>query len=162
MQTIKKVKTPKITEKKILNYLKQQESPVSFYTLYKDLNFTSGKAQSAIKRLVKKNKVYLRKRVNRFENMVWHKDFDIESKFIELKEQDEVVFPFRLNRTIARILQEIPELTSKYKTLSELLKDAIVYYFQESLSPNLKRKAVLQAIEKGTIPKNIGKQILGE
>ena len=162
MQAIKKVKTPKKTEKTILEYLKKQEKPIKFYKLYKDLNYSAGKAQSAIKRLIEKDKVYLRKRVKRFENLIWYKDFNLESKIIDLKEKDEIIFPFRLNRSIGYILQEIPELTSQYQNLSELFKEAIVYFFRNRLSQDLRKEAVLQAVKKGTISNELGKEIMGD
>jgi len=162
MPKSKREKSANELEKAILEYLKLKKEPVKFYNLYKDLNLTSGGAQTAIRRMQKKEKgkVFVKKRVKRFENFVWYKDFDIESPIIDLKDQNEIIFPVRLSRIIGLILQEIPELTLEYDNLTELFKEAIVYFFHNKISEELRREAVLQAIEKGKISKNIVKQIL--
>ena len=147
-------------EKKILEYLKSKTEPVKFYNLYKDLNLTSGGAQTAIRRMQKKKMVFKKKRVTRFENYIWYKDFDIESSVIDLKSQNEIIFPLRLNRIIGLILQEIPELTQEYDTLTELFKDAIISFFHSKISEELRREAVIQAIKRGKISENVVKQIL--
>ena len=86
MPKSKREKTAKELENTILEYLKLKEEPVKFYNLYKDLNLTSGGAQTAIKRMQKKEKgkIFIKKRVRRFENFIWYKDFDIESPIIDL------------------------------------------------------------------------------
>lgn len=162
MPKSKREKSANELEKAILEYLKLKKEPVKFYNLYKDLNLTSGGAQTAIRRMQKKEKgkVFIKKRVKRFENFVWYKDFDIESPIIDLKDQNEIIFPVRLSRIIGLILQEIPELTLKYDNLTELFKEAIIYFFHNKISEELRREAVLQAIDKGKISKNVVKQIL--
>lgn len=162
MPKSKREKSANELEKAILEYLKLKKEPVKFYNLYKDLNLTSGGAQTAIRRMQKKEKgkVFIKKRVKRFENFVWYKDFDIESPIIDLKDQNEIIFPVRLSRIIGLILQEIPELTLEYDNLTELFKEAIVYFFHNKISEELRREAVLQAIDKGKISKNVVKQIL--
>ena len=148
-------------ENQILEYLKEKtEKPVKFYRLYKDLNLTSGGAQTAIRRMHKKGKVYIKKRIKRFENFVWYKDFDIESPIIDLKDQNEIIFPVRLSRIIGLILQEIPELTLEYDNLTELFKEAILFFLHNKISEDLRRKAVYQAKEKGKISENLANQIL--
>lgn len=147
-------------DKEILEYLKENREPVKFYNLYKDLNLTSGGAQTAIRRMHEKGKVFIKKIVKRFENFVWYKDFDIESPIIDLKDQKEIIFPVRLSRIIGLILQEIPELTLEYENLSELFKKAIIFFFHNKISEDLRRKAIYQAIEKGKLSKNLVKQIL--
>ncbi len=149
-------------EKEILEYLKSKTEPVKFYNLYKDLSLTSGGAQTAIRRMQnqEKRKVFVKKRVKRFENFVWYKDFDIESPIIDLKSQNEIIFPVRLSRIIGLILQEIPELTLEYDNLTELIKKAIIYFFHNKISDELRRKAVIQAVERGKISKNLVNQIL--
>ncbi len=149
------------TDLAIINYLKQQERPVTFYTLCKNLDFSSGKAQTALKRLQEKNKVFLRRRIKRFENLVWYKDFNVESNIVNLERENEIIFPIHLNRTIAKILQEIPELTFEYKTITDLFKKAIIYFFQKQISYDLRSEAIKQAIKKGEISKAVGKQIMG-
>lgn len=162
MPKSKREKSANELEKAILEYLKLKKEPVKFYNLYKDLNLTSGGAQTAIRRMQKKEKgkVFIKKRVKRFENFVWYKDFDIESPIIDLKDQNEIIFPVRLSRIIGLILQEIPELTLEYDNLTELFKEAIIYFFHNKISEELRREAVLQAIDKGKISKNVVKQIL--
>jgi len=160
MPKSKREKSAIEVEKAILEYLKEKREPVKFYNLYKDLNLTSGGAQTAIRRMHKKEKVYIKKRVRRFENFVWYKDFDIESPIIDLKDQNEIIFPVRLSRIIGLILQEIPELTLKYENLTELFKEAIIYFFHNKISKELRKEAVLQAIEKGNISENLANQIL--
>ena len=160
MPKSKREKSAMEVEKAILEYLKEKKEPVKFYNLYKDLNLTSGGAQTAIKRMHKKGKVYKKKRVRRFENFIWYKDFDIESPIIDLKDQNEIIFPVRLSRIIGLILQEIPELTLKYDNLTDLFKEAIIDFFHNKISEELRREAVFQAIEKGKISKSLVKQIL--
>jgi predicted transcriptional regulator len=160
MPKSKREKSAIEVEKEILEYLKEKKEPVKFYNLYKDLNLTSGGAQTAIRRMHKKGKVYKKKRVRRFENFIWYKDFDIESPIIDLKDQNEIIFPVRLSRIIGLILQEIPELTLEYDNLTDLFKEAIIDFFHNKISKELRREAVLQAIEKGKISKSLVKQIL--
>jgi len=160
MPKSKREKSAIEVEKEILEYLKVKKEPIKFYNLYKDLNLTSGGAQTAIRRMHKKGKVYIKKRVKRVENFVWYKDFDIESPIIDLKDQNEIIFPVRLSRIIGLILQEIPELTLEYENLTELFKKAIIYFFHNNISEDLRREAVYQAIEKGKISENLVKQIL--
>jgi len=162
MPKSKREKSANKLEKAILEYLKLKKEPVKFYNLYKDLNLTSGGAQTAIRRMQKKEKgkVFIKKRVKRFENFVWYKDFDIESPIIDLKGQNEIIFPVRLSRIIGLILQEIPELTLEYDNLTELFKEAIVYFFHNKISKELRKEAVLQAIEKGKISEKLANQIL--
>lgn len=149
------------TDQAILSHLKKQEKPVTFYNLYKDLNFSSGKVQTALKRLQERNKVFLKKRVKRFENLVYYKDFDVKSDVIDLKLENEIIFPIHLNRTIGIILQEIPDLTLEYHDLKDLFKKAIIYFFQKEISYDLRNEAIKQAIEKGKISEALGEQILG-
>ncbi|MFX1340037.1 MAG: hypothetical protein ACFFDK_15610 [Promethearchaeota archaeon] len=163
MPKSKREKSALELEKDILEYLKAKNEPVKFYHLYKDLNLTSGGAQTAIRRMQKKekDKVFVKKRVKRFENFIWYKDFDIESPVIDLKNQNEIVFPIHLNRIIGLILQEIPNLTLEYDNLTKLFKEAIIFFFHNKISEELRREAVFQAIEKGKISQNLVKQILG-
>jgi hypothetical protein len=160
MPKSKREKSALDVEKEILEYLKSKSEPVKFYNLYKDLNLTSGGAQTAIRRMQNKRMVFKKKRVKRFENYIWYKDFDIESPVIDLKDQNEIIFPVRLNRIIGLILQEIPELASEYINLTELFKKAILSFFKNKISEELRREAVYQAIEKGKISENVVKQIL--
>ena len=160
MPKSKREKSAIKVEKEILEYLRAKREPVKFYNLYKGLNLTSGGAQTAIRRMHKKGKVYIKKRVKRFENFVWYKDFDIESPIIDLKGQNEIIFPVRLSRIIGLILQEIPELTLEYDNLTELFKEAIIDFFHNKISKELRKEAVLQAIEKGNISENLANQIL--
>jgi hypothetical protein len=153
-----RIRTADLTDRAILEYLKGQEKPVTFYNLYKDLNFSSGKAQTALRRLQEKNKVFLKKRIKRFENLIWYKDFEVKSDVIALK--NEIIFPIHLNRTIGNILQEIPELSSEFQDLKELFRKAIIYYFRNEISQELRNEAIKQAIEKGKISENLGEQLL--
>ena len=160
MPKSKREKSAKELENVILEYLKLKEEPVKFYNLYKDLNLTSGGLQTAIRRMQKKGKVFTKKRIKRFENLVWYKDFDIESHIIDLEIQNEIIFPIRLSRIIGLILQEIPELTLEYDNLTELFKKAIIYFFHNKISEELRGKAIIQAIEKGKISENLVNQFL--
>ena len=155
-----RIRSATYTDQAIINYLKKQEKPVTFYNLYKDLNFSSGKAQTALKRLKESNKVFLKKRIKRFENLIWYRDFNLETNIID-GEDSEIIFPIHLNRTIGTILQEIPELSVEYNDLTDLFKKAIIYFFQNQISYDLKSEAIEQVIEKGKISESLGKQILG-
>jgi DNA-binding transcriptional regulator GbsR (MarR family) len=157
----KRLRSAHQTDQEILAYLKAQEKPVTFYNLYKDLNFSSGKVQTALKRLQKKNQVFLKKRIKRFENLVYHKDFDVKSDVIDLELENEIIFPIHLNRTIGNILQEIPELSLEYVDLKDLFKKAIINFFQKEISHDLRNEAIKQAIVKGKISEALGEQILG-
>lgn len=165
-----KVRNPKKTEDIILEHLKEKKSEISFYQLYKELTevdeitkqckikITSGGLQSALKRMANKNKIFMKKRVKRFETLVWYKNFDIDP-IIDLEDQNEMIFPFRVNRTIGLILQEIPELTSDYKNLNDMIREAIIFFFRNKISEEIRKKAFNQAVEKGKIPKNLVKLI---
>jgi len=162
-----RVRKPKYIEEKILQILKQTERPVTLYKLYKDFNrredgfsLTSGGIQSALKRLVEKEKVYVKKKIKRYENQIWYKDFDLKIEPIELEDQNEMIIPVYLNRTIGSILEEIPDLSSDFKDLTELFTQAISFYFKNSISDDLKEMAVSQATEKGKISKSIAEQIM--
>lgn len=157
----KRVRSAHQTDQAILQYLKNQEKPVTFYNLYKDLDFSSGKAQTALKRLQERKKVFLKKRIKRFENLIYYKDFDVKSDVIELKLENEIIFPIHLDRTIGNILQEIPELSLEYLDLKDLFKKAIIYFFRKEISYDLRSEAIKQAIEKGKISETLGEQILG-
>ena len=155
-----RIRSANYTDQAIINYLKEQEKPVTFYNLYKDLNFSSGKAQTALKRLTESNKIFLKKRIKRFENLIWYRDFDLETKIID-GEDSEIIFPLHLNRTIGTILQEIPELSVEYNDLTDLFKKAIINFFQKEISYDLRSEAIKLAIEKGKISEALGEQILG-
>lgn len=157
----KRVRSAHQTDQAILQYLKNQEKPVTFYNLYKDLDFSSGKAQTALKRLQERKKVFLKKRIKRFENLIYYKDFDIKSDVIDLELENEIIFPIHLDRTIGNILQEIPELSLEYLDLKDLFKKAIIYFFRKEISYDLRSEAIKQAIEKGKISETLGEQILG-
>ena len=159
MPKSKREKSAREMEKNILEYLKSKSEPVKFYNLYKDLNLTSGGAQTAIRRMQKKGKVVKKRKIKRFENYLWYKNFDIES-IIELKDQNEIIIPVRLSRMIGLTLQEIPELTLEFDNLSELIKKAIVFFLRNNISDELRKEAVFQAVEKGKISENLVKQIL--
>ena len=163
MPKSKREKSALALENAIFEFLKSQPEPVKFYKLYKDLNLTSGGAQTALKRMLKRKpqKIFIKKRVKRFENFVWYKDFDIESPVIDLKNQNEIIFPVHLSRVTGLILQEVPKLTSDYDNLTELIKEAIIFFFSNKISDGLKKQAVYQAVEKGKISDNVIKQILG-
>ena len=150
------------TEQQILNYLQQQEEPVTFYTLYTDLNFSSGKAQSALKRLVDDGLVYIRKKVSKFQTYILNRPFELDPDVIENPEENLMIFPFRLNYVIGSILTEVPELSEEYSSFMDLVTKAVGYFFKEKLPYDLRRKAILQAIQKGKISEDLGKQILGE
>ena len=161
-----KVRKPKKTEDRILELLKEKNNEISFYQLYKELTeedeitkqcklkITSGGLHSALKRMAKKNKIFIKKRVKRFETLIWYKNFDTDP-LIDLEDQNEIIFPFRMNRTIGLILQEIPELTSEYNNLTDMIKEAILFFFRNKISDEIRKKAFNQAVKKGKIPKNL-------
>jgi hypothetical protein len=151
----------KITESEILDFLQKQKNPVSFYQLYKGLGYTSGKAQSALKRLRKKNAVFLKKKIDKFKTFVWHQDFKIEQDVIENEDENVMIFPVRLDRRIGSILQEVPKINPQYTNFIELVKQALIFFFQEKISSAEKKKAIQNATEKGKISKNLAKEILG-
>lgn len=154
-------KSARETERVILEYLRNQEKPVSFYSIYKNLGFSSGKTQTALKRMENNSKVFVRKRIKRFENLVWHKEFEIEPHIIDLEKANLYIIPIRLNRTIGLILEEIPSLTSDFKDLTTIFKNAISSFFIEKIPLELRREAVYQAIKKKKISESLGRKILG-
>jgi len=150
------------TEQEILNYLRHQPKEVTFYKLYTDLNYTSGKAQSALRRMQKNGTVYLRKKISKFKTYVFHKPFELEPKIIKNKDEKIMIFPFSLNYTVGTILKQVPEVSDEYPSFMELVSKAVEYFFQEKLPYELRRKAVYLAVEKGKISEKLGKYILGE
>ena len=150
------------TERVILEYLMRQEEPITFYNLYKNLGFSSGKVQTALKRMEEKRTAFLKKRIKRFENLVWYKEFQIKPHIIDMENDNLFFIPVRINRTIGLILQEIPNLTPEFIDLTSLFKRAIISFFREKIPLELRRDAIIQAIQKKSIPPELGKQILGE
>ncbi|MGV9173714.1 MAG: hypothetical protein ACOC44_02290 [Promethearchaeia archaeon] len=152
----------KKTENEILDFLKEQGKEISFYKLYRSLNYTSGKAQSALKRLNHKNKVVIKKKIDKFKTFVWYKDFELEPDVIENEDEDLMIFPVRLDRKIGAILREVPEISSEHSNFIDLVKEALIFFFQRKITPDQKRKAIKSAIEKGKISEKLAKEILGE
>ncbi|TFG28314.1 MAG: hypothetical protein EU532_05590 [Promethearchaeota archaeon] len=154
-----KVRKPKKTEEIILEHLKQKQQEITFYQLYKELTkvdkntmrsklkITSGGLQSALKRMEKKKKVFMKKRIRRFETLVWFKDFDTDP-LIYLKEQDEIIIPFRLDRLTGLVLSEIPKISTEYENVSDLVKQAVIFFSQNNISPSLRKQAISQAMKK--------------
>lgn len=155
-------KSARETERVILGYLKEQDKPISFYSLYRNLGFSSGRTQTALKRMERDGIVFMKKRIKRFENLVWHKEFELKPHIIDLEENNIYIVPIRLNRTIGLILEEIPQLNPQFKDLTTLFKQAISSYFIEKIPFELRREAVYQAIKKKKISEGLGKRILGE
>ena len=151
----------KITESEILDFLQKQKNPVSFYQLYKGLGYTSGKAQSALKRLRKKNAVFIKKKIDKFKTFVWHKDFELQQDFIENEDENVMIFPIRLDRRIASILQEVPKINPQYSNFIDLVKQALIFFFQQKITTHEKKKAIQNAIKKGKISERLAKEILG-
>jgi hypothetical protein len=158
----KRKKSARETERVILDYLKSQEKPISFYNLYKSLGFSSGKAQTALKRMEENKTAYLKKRIKRFENLVWYKEFQVKPNIIDLESDNLIFIPISINRTIGLILQEIPNLTPEFIDLTSLFKRAIISFFREKIPLELRQDAILKAIQKKNIPQELGKQLLGE
>lgn len=150
------------TEEQILEYLRNQEEPVSFYTLYTELNFSSGKAQSALKRLEEDELIHVRKKISKFQTFIYHEPFEIEPEIIKNLDEDMMIFPFGINYVVGSILKQVPKLTDEYSSFMDLVTKAIGQFFKEKLPYDLRKKAILRAVEKGKIPEELGKQILGE
>lgn len=151
----------KETEQEILDYLREQPEAVSFYKLYTDLSYTSGKAQSALKRLRQTEEVFIHKKIDKFKTFVYHEDFDVDPDVLELEDEDTLIFPVRMSRMVGTVLEEVPELSDDYSNFMDLVKKALIMYFQ-TLEPDLKRKVIESAIKKGKITEELGKRILGE
>lgn len=149
------------TEKAILEYLGQQEGPISFYSLYKGLGYSSGKAQSAINRMQKDKFIHVRKKIDKFKTFVWHKPFQLDPDPLELEDEDTIIFPVRLNRVVGAVFQQIPELSDEYGNFMEIVAAALVSFFQEKIDADLKEQAIMQAVSKGILTKELGEQILG-
>ncbi|MHA1148564.1 MAG: hypothetical protein ACTSR8_10005 [Promethearchaeota archaeon] len=149
------------TENKILEYLKVQSDPVSFYKLYTDLKFTSGKAQSALNRLAEDGYVTLKRKVDKFKTFVWYDDFKLENEVLELEDENLIIFPVGINYVLGSILNQVPEVSDEYGNFIELVQKALIMYFQQEISPEVKRKAVYKAVEKRIISEEIAKQLLG-
>lgn len=149
-------------ETEILDYLRKKSKPVSFYELYTDLDYTSGKAQSALHRLARDGLVVLRRKVEKFKTMVWDKPFSLETDALDVEDEDAIVFPVRVNKVVGAVFQEVPQISEDRKTFADLIRDAMVYYFQEKIPQELKEKAIHNAVEKGIISKALGDKILGK
>jgi hypothetical protein len=152
----------KETEQEILDYLRSQPEHVSFYKLYTDLNYTSGKAQTALKRLEVDGRIYLRKKISKFQTFVSDNEFELEPKIIKNLDEELMVFPFSINYAVGAILKQLPKLTDEFNNFIDIVKKAVEYYFIEKIPHELRVQAVHRAIEKGKIPEELGRQILGE
>ena len=89
-------------------------------------------------------------------------DFEIDPKIIKNRDEEIMIFPFSINYTIGSILKQVPKVSEEYPSFMDLVTKAIGYFFKEKLPYDLRKKAILQAVEKGKIPEELGKQILGE
>jgi len=152
----------KETEREILNYLKTKKVPITFYKLYTDLKYTSGKAQSAVRRLQKKGEIITKRAIMKFQTFILDKDFDLEPKIIKNLDEELMIFPFTIPYTVGAILKQIPKVSDDYSNFIDLVTQAVIEFFQEKLPYELKRKAILLAIKKGKISEGTGKFILGE
>ncbi|MGQ4875369.1 MAG: hypothetical protein ACP6IY_14990 [Promethearchaeia archaeon] len=149
------------TEEKIMEYLKSQKKEVSFYKLYTDLGFSSGKAQSALRRLFHDGYIVIKRKINKFKTYIWHKDFELDD-VLELEKENIIIFPVSFDYTLGNILNQIPAVSEEYKNFAEVIQKALIYYFQDYISPEIKKKAVYKAVELGKISEKTAKELLGE
>ncbi len=122
--------------------------PKKFQKIATDLGYTSGKLQTALKRLKKNGKIIMKKVSSedgkRFVTKVFINDFE-----------SDIIIPIRMDEITAKIIEMVPVVSDKFESLDDLFKKALVNYFQEKIDNGIKRKAIKEGVAKGLISKEL-------
>lgn len=156
-----KSRNPELTDNNVIKTLKDIDIPIRFHELSKLCNYTSGKLQKSVKRLLERNKIVQKKvpipigeknRAGRsFITMISLTDWEAE-----------VIIPIRMDETTAKIIETVPEVTNDFDGLDDLFRKALVEYFKSEISAEIKIKAIKLANKKGLISNEKRKELIGD
>jgi DNA-binding Lrp family transcriptional regulator len=154
-KTVERVRTPDKTDAEIIELLRKHGVPMKFQEIAVALNYTSGKLQTAIKRMVKQEKITVKK--------IPTADGRSEiTKIFIANFQTEIVIPIRLDETTAKIISKVPEVSEgKYPSLEDLVKTALIRFFKENIDSKTKIRAIEKAVADGLLSKQEGDELLG-
>ena len=144
-------RNPERTDSKIILLLEENGAPMKFHEICKQLAFTSGKLQTAIKRLIKKQKIVKKKVVEQgnYVTKIYFKEFDAD-----------IIIPVKINETTAKIIEMVPNVTDRFSSLNELIKISLITFFKNNISVKIKKAAIQKAIENGLLTKKQGEALL--
>ncbi len=148
----RRTRNPSQTDAEILILLKSRRNPMKFHEIAKKLGYTSGKLQTAIKRLNKKGRICKKMVPNgtgRSVTIIFFQEFD-----------SDIIIPIKMKDTTAKIIEIIPEVMEQFSDINDLFRVALVSYFK-NISPEIKKKAIQKAVEKGFISQQKGDFLLG-
>lgn len=174
------------TEEEIVQFLDSSPGPLTAYDIQKRLNYTSGRVQSALKRLVSQKKIirkqdwdntHRRKRI-----VVWTRDFtpgrpatsetetgldptilqsiNEADMFDHPQDKQKVVVPVILSRFEADLLSAIPVVNRTYSDLTKFIEKAIFREIKKQ-TDNIKTQAIVHLVGQGTITLEEGANFLG-
>lgn len=147
-----RTRNPHQTDAEILSLLHENEAPMRFHEITKKLGYNSGKLQTAVKRLSKKGRICKKIVPNgtgRSVTMIFFEEFD-----------SDIIIPIKMKDTTAKIIEMIPEVMDEFSNINDLFRVALVSYFK-GISPDIKKKAIQKAVEKGFISNKKGDILLG-
>lgn len=156
-----RVRKPNKTDDEIISLLEKNGEPMRFHEISKALNYTSGKLQSAIKRLLKnekivKKKIPLSKEESKMSSGRTHVTVIYTEDF-----KSDVIIPVRMDETTAQIIEQVPEVDDAFDGLDDLIHTALINFFSKNISNQTKMKAIKAAVAKGLISKEKGDKLLG-
>ncbi|MHA1731987.1 MAG: hypothetical protein ACTSU5_08580 [Promethearchaeota archaeon] len=174
------------TEREILSYLDSAPGPRTAYDIQKGLNYSPGKVQSALRRLVAKKLIvkksdwdatHRRKRV-----VVWTRDFtpsrptagdvggalpddvlraiDDGDPFSHPSDASRMVVPVVLSRFEAELLAAVPAVNRKYKSLTHFVEVAITTLLKKQTN-RTKVGAVKHLVDQGVVTQEEAAGMLG-
>lgn len=157
----KRVRRPNKTDNEVISLLNNNGEPMRFHEIAKELNYTSGKLQSAIRRLLKNGKIVKKKiPLNKEESkhsggrthvtVIYTEDF-----------KSDVIIPVRMDETTAQIIEQVPEVDARFDGLDDLIHTALIQFFSSQISNQTKIKAIQRAVSEGLINKEKGDKLLG-
>ena len=168
---LKRKYNPIEKEKKVFDYLslkhEQGVDPISFHQIQSALNISSGALQATVNRSLKsdaeyriyettgiseKNKQFTRKFTIVPPNVETTPPFSNLQTILnqiqklqtgELLEMGNLtILPLKIDKLTVQLLETIPKVDSSIGSLTDLFKNALSYYIQDKLSPEVKQIAL--------------------
>ncbi len=144
----KRERTPLKTESEIYTFLKTIPTYISFNDMQKSLDFTVGKLQAAVFRCLKPGAKYpifhsyiRSKKTNRIIKIFsldpsklpepedsMELSMLISGKIISVENDTKKILPLKIATETVKILSNLVNLTSKYKSIGQLFSEAIMEY----------------------------------
>lgn len=139
------------TDAEILSFLQESPRPVSQYQIQKHLNFSSGRVQSAVRRLAAEGKLVKKLELSRNRRRkivkVWVRDFepreaafnseagqleeivaaiDAGASFTHPRDDEKVVVPVVLSSFESQLLNAIPAVLPQFESLAQFVERALL------------------------------------